>query len=103
MATAAVGAIERPLRQLDPDETERLRWPRERLVLDEVELGARGALPAEEIDEHLGAEAARRDTEAGVAERVRHPPLHGAAPEHAVARARVDGAAPHVAERHHPF
>src|SRR5690606_18661250 len=57
-----------------------------------------GALPRQQVQHHLGAEAGGADTEAGVPGGVGDPARVGGAEERGEAGAGVDGAAPGVGE-----
>ena len=94
----AVGGGERPARQLDPGERERLGRERQRLGAHHLQRGPLGLPAVEQVQHHVGAEPGGADAEAGVAERVRRPAGVRRAEEREEPGAGVDGAAPLVAE-----
>src|SRR4051794_37360825 len=97
-ALISVGLRERAAGGLDPGPGEGLRRERERLGAHQLQSGALGIGPLEEVEHHLGSEARGADPEPCVAQGVRRAPAERRTEEGAEAGAGVDGTAPVVAE-----
>ena len=84
----AVGALQRPAGEVDPDRAGRLRRERQRPLAHHPQPGALGVRAVQQVEHDVGAEPGGGDAEPGVAERVGHPPAY-AVPKNAVNRVQV--------------
>ena len=97
-AGAAVGPGEGAPGERDAGPAQRLGRERDRAAAHHAQPRALGLAALDEVERDLGAEAARRHPEAGVADREHRPAAERLAEHHGEARAGVDRATPAVGE-----